>query len=631
VKELLTVVLVDPTLEEEFQEYRSLFEPFELNGELVVCKWNSSGRDVEHALPDLYGKIGFRKDWRVIILAASNVSENRNPFVVLDADDALLRVAQMLGGVPKKIETDVVQSFDELDRLFIRYETSVIEDEQRKKAMHEFGFQIPRPREILLIKRRIVTEDWISDRPKFGVEPSVELKESNFFEQNPYPNACTFIVSEVVGDYFTMRSPEALSFWLTVNTVANTGLPNATLRSGKLYRAMIHVDKSSFQNHFSKLISQIQHVKTELGHRVENLSITISTANATQRYVMPAKDEFSTEVSTSDLLEVSTFSDSMFLKKDAITESKWISHANRILAHIPEVMKNSRRSLDYAVKVTKKNRSVDPGDIVLNEYEKDDLKEQMQDFENKLISPQVTTNPKHFHKRLDVASDRVSDVISTRIPIGRYIGISVGVTLVYLSSFIPIFSEETWQKLTISFSELLGLVVLFLALAGFLSMLIFRKRFRERLYGYNRIVSEFNNNIQSAARRNTTYLLHLSKYQFGLKVLDKIEHHNKMRELYISEASKRQHYMDGIIEKYQQWLSFYELRVIPIMLDRKKEPAIDLDVDNVVEFKQRMIELQGQGINTTRVNVNNIGNTDSISPYPFITHLSIEREVLYDE
>ena len=50
---MYTLIFVDKRTADAMAEYRFLFRPFELAGQVAFCHWNTDGRTAEDAIPEL--------------------------------------------------------------------------------------------------------------------------------------------------------------------------------------------------------------------------------------------------------------------------------------------------------------------------------------------------------------------------------------------------------------------------------------------------------------------------------------------------------------------------------------------------------------------------------------------------
>ena len=115
VAELFTIIFINDRTSRFIEDYRFLFRPFELRGELSFCNWNEAGETAETAVPDLTAHLGGRHEWRAVILNTDvaerddslQLPDSQNPFDYSDADPEtgphmtpipLIRLSQILGG-----------------------------------------------------------------------------------------------------------------------------------------------------------------------------------------------------------------------------------------------------------------------------------------------------------------------------------------------------------------------------------------------------------------------------------------------------------------------------------------------------------------------------------------------------
>ena len=63
-----TVIILSRHASNLLKDFRFLFKPFVENRTISFCDWNESGTDLKTAVPDLYGLIRGKQDWRAVIV-----------------------------------------------------------------------------------------------------------------------------------------------------------------------------------------------------------------------------------------------------------------------------------------------------------------------------------------------------------------------------------------------------------------------------------------------------------------------------------------------------------------------------------------------------------------------------------
>ena len=118
---MMTVIFYKKSSQPFIDRYKSLFQPFIDKGLLEFCFWDENGREPKDAFKQLAKIVHGVREWRALVVLPPEdnpavkkdkrfATKEDNPFdylcnsdpepVVKESDVPLIRMAQMLGGVP---------------------------------------------------------------------------------------------------------------------------------------------------------------------------------------------------------------------------------------------------------------------------------------------------------------------------------------------------------------------------------------------------------------------------------------------------------------------------------------------------------------------------------------------------
>ena len=112
---MYTVIFINDHSARFIEDYRFLFRPFELRGDVSFCNWNEAGETAETAVPELAAHLAGKHEWRAVILNTDIAEpepgvvlpDSQNPFDYSNADAdtgphvtpiPIIRLSQILGG-----------------------------------------------------------------------------------------------------------------------------------------------------------------------------------------------------------------------------------------------------------------------------------------------------------------------------------------------------------------------------------------------------------------------------------------------------------------------------------------------------------------------------------------------------
>ena len=232
---IYSVLIQTQTTMNMFSGYQSVFMDAIQKGQVGLCKWNPSGRDIDTALPDIHQLTDDKKEWRAIIIRSEADAglmdlplDAHNPYDFFpegkereglweESENPLIRLTHMLGGAPaaeKEFESRVIDDGErEPFVIFEPVEEDGAAAEEHRAFLSKYEYDGVAPTSILLVTVRLVhlydeenTEQILHD----------EQGSSMFWKRNRYPGNCRFLVFDYSRQGPVRREGDRFRFWLTI-------------------------------------------------------------------------------------------------------------------------------------------------------------------------------------------------------------------------------------------------------------------------------------------------------------------------------------------------------------------------------------------------------------------------------
>lgn len=273
---------------ESFQRNAFLLDEFRRRGLFEVCDWHPAGMSVRTAVPAIHSMLDGVDDWRAVIVTDLRGSHPSltddphfdNPFDFADSYEVdpvapveesghpLVRLTQMLGGLPSKTRTEAHVE-DVGGRSTVRYEISQVRGSSFFDIERRYNLSLPRPAMVTCVSPRDVDADLYRARTDElraqGEEPTFR---SGFWERNCYPDSARFVVcdrpvpslaastgSEEEELAARMRAYDKAredrywtGFWLAILSLLTADLSPDFLKPYRLYALSIDVDQRQLRS-----------------------------------------------------------------------------------------------------------------------------------------------------------------------------------------------------------------------------------------------------------------------------------------------------------------------------------------------------------------------------------------------
>ena len=670
-----TVIILSKHSSDLLREFRFLFQPFVDSNVISICDWNESGRSLETAVPDLYKQIHGRDPWRAIVLGTQPLYGQRNGFVPdaknpFDFPDAipksripqesqvpLIRLSHMLCGYPTvEVEgfeagyeyTDektgeicqvraselskeelytLSQTYeDQLRSIYIKERPIPGVAEARRALDEKYAFSDVRPQEVYLISTRKHPEDesYIYESWK----SPIEIESSDFGRRNHYPDICRFLCGSITNPENSRYERELMEFWLGVLTVAVNPIPASTLQAYRLFELQAVLSSEELEKllntHLNKLESALSFVQGRLRMKPEN--IFEDGARIVQKQHIQV---VLSEVSGREL-QINTRQ--IGLSRDCPQNELgfWNENVREKTELAERYMKLPCRAVDRAsAQVKARAEDFFHEDYELDRFQVEELKEEMAELEEELLSSDTRTviDRQHFREEIKQLDGQVKKDISMRMRRATVVSSGIIILLCYLLGYVPyIFSSmQIGGKQAVAAFGVSMAATLVAAIGGIVALILLRKRIVESMERFNTLMKSLLLRVNSSGRKFEQYFTTLCTYMKAQSIYKGV---TRQRDAVSERIRKLRTHRQALRTAIQRDEGFVAAFGVKRTADIEKNVTRFFNEDRA----PRKNSLYYYEVDTERTEIPLNTAGDMIrAPYRFVAGLKIERVDLYEE
>lgn len=644
---MYSVVILNSRTSDAFAEYHPLFLEALRNGSIGLCRWNEDGRTIDAALPELRELTDDKEDWRAIIVRfedeepmAGFSSDHRNPFdfdevdsweeTVTESNNPLIRLTQMLGGVPmpeKRFRSRKIIEPDKAPRVVYEPVDDGERDASYRALSRKYEFDGKQPESIILITLRK------GYRPEDNISASWEYHKesysSNFWKNNHYPSICRFLVYDFNVAGPVQRTADEFGFWTAVMLISLNKIDSSTLQAYRLYTVKPLFDKEEMEETFQRTVDRLRLSRKTIRESMKRESIT-------QLSTEPELPDYGYEVNVElDLprrkeSEVNSKGFGMTSRGIASDIASWNNKRRSAEDSLRENVRRAERILDQEAERMKEFSVYDPEEVKpLNVYQREDIIRETRDYYRDIVEIQgeLPTDRITEGDESEEVSERVVDYLRGRVsrkPAITAVCIAAALlVLAQIPAVINIVRYDVGSVLAVLGSVLLGLILILLS--AFIVLFIQRVELSKRVYAYNRLLFNAFNRLTNSARNYSDYLTAIVSHSRGVSYLDIAEGMERGQDDLKVVKLRHIRSIDILLERIREWGTAYHLRLdydAPVSEESYKVNIMDEPSENGL-YTFDMGSIYPVSVNRTGFSIN--------SPFGFITRLEILREELYDD
>ena len=674
---MYTLIFVDKRTADAMAEYRFLFRPFELAGQVAFCHWNADGRTAEDAIPELPMLLRGKKEYRAIIINSDALCsderiprpDDKNPFDYTSVDlergahespIPLIRLTHILAGyepLPKRQFKAMIEYYDEEKRcmmhvapevynalrhesvddedgnvedlgkpIYIEIEPDAAEIEKHRELYERYLSSEARPSEILLMSLRKRRAEDEKEETLGAWQVPIEALSSSFWEKNRYPSCCRFLYANVDLSDAMKAERDLTSFWFSAVLLSTNRIPTAYMQAYRLYTIGVGVDTGVFERQLCEHIALLDKAKEYVAEAMNELPKASLDKNAVIVEPIPIpviieQDDARNVMSKCDATHGANPKDA--LVKDEEKERDAINDGVR----------DPRRAIDRAARSMREQVRLFYGKAYeLDEVQYEQLIRDIEEREKSVLK----MRPKNYHdekKIKEMAEQTKKDYDRNRgelLGSGTKMKVFIAVACVVVLGFAPclrdIIAGYRVADLVWLWASLMTLAVVIITLiGGYWGLNIHEAKEKDLIKNIAENAKESKSANEKTQKEYTDFFSEACTLMYANSVLNGA----KICEDSASQWRRKLYEHAKAIEfarsRDERWLLAYDKRVntddIVAILE-------DFDV-NVEPAANHLYQLKPD-IDGDKIEINRSGETLD-APYRFIGSVEIERVEIFDE
>lgn len=631
-----------------FRDYYPIFMDAIKEGRIGVCQWMEAGTTIETAVPELYSMTNDKENWRAVIVrveddspmqAHPTVPENPYDFIenadadafVKESEVPLVRLTQMLGGVPAPqthFVCEQIQEENKAPRMIYRPVVNQAEEILYKELSEKYHFDGKAPTEIILVSLR-TRQERRAERVRSAWHLHKEIESSSFWKRNGYPSSCRFAFCEMQRQGPVQRTADLFRVWITVMMLATNEVDPSTLQAYHLHKVGVEFDSAvmtqTIQRVAGRTISASRYITKSIQRELEQ---KLSQETILPDYRLEAPVVLKLPQRKEIIVNTAKFKlTSQTVNSDM---NAWREMENSAQSGIGVIATCTERALDQTAERIRKYCAFSESEVFpLDEYQEEDFNRELDQLYDDVfaIRSQIPSEESEdVHRLVELGKD-VKEKLLMRITSRNAMLAAVLVAVFLALACLPALffhGAQGWGSLGL----LLGVVVAgaaVMALAELAVLLVHRTVLRNKVNRFNSCVNEILTRTAENASMFSRYMSGIASYTRGSTFLSLLSRKRFLRDE--AQFYKQNHVaaLGTFLAVLKSWATAFHLNV--------NFEATELDEELLVEAEvpPAMNPLYTFETDAAyEIPVNTSGDT-AISPFDFISKLTIMREELYDD
>lgn len=666
---MFTVLIIPGSSMKSYMPYHSLLASAVYTGRLGVCEWYENAKCIEDAVPDLLKLVENKLNWRAIVVCPEKLEDDIqfkvdtiNPFEyasehgivningeAVDASPALVRLTHLLTGVIPAYKNDIPEMYVEYPdqsaltdesfaddsrlptcRVVIQEKdeetagTDNYNDALRQLWMNSHTINVSEPTEIILVKTRAqLNEDDQLKQLHSAWQNHSELESSEFWKRNLYADQCRFLVFDLDQKGNLQKQNGLFRLWNSVLILIENRLDTDMLKTKRLYHLDCQIDrnelKTVFQNAAGRLNSA--HYALEKSIRIESREHEESEGRIPD-YQVDVNVE--TRPVGFDGIYLQSGRVRLAEKGVQIDIDNWDSYVLKSQDDLKSIAKAVNRDIDKSANHSRYFKEFLTDEVKeISQFTNEDLKDDLQKRFRFILKSQKEL-PKALSEKNDAIAEydeKVKSMILRRMNLSQIhwlIGILV-TALLFMFVCALLSGKNEMNLVYIGVSAAAALLTLY-------GMLLYqRSKLVEMMREYEGIITETYDEIADGATKIASVLSEAVSHIKGASYLRILEQKRNKRNSSFYEKQRKMKAVERFLDALSKWNEAMQVdanmnhmeeslntKAADFINDRNTESLIALDFD-----KWKRIPVNHSGLSV-------------LSPYSFITKLTVERIAVYD-
>lgn len=646
---MLTVIFFQKSSQLFIDRYKTLFQPYIDDGSIDFCFWDENGREPKDAIKELSGIVRGIREWRALIVLPPDDDslKNDNPYLkarddnpfdylcysgtepqVKESDIPLIRLAQMLGGVPL---VNHHYTTDATGKLVIAENRDLLEEYQKiwNELNGKYSLSYDAPKALYLFSARYPKKIIIPSTSDDERRRRHETDSSLFWYRNRYPAMARFLIQDCAAPGNAHFLEDVFGFWMTALTIALNPLATGTLEAYKLYSVKSVISSDEIHQLFSDYYHRLSRIRFAAEKQVIELRKQMQLRRESDtlpdyKYEIPV---WFKDIEENNLLVPSR---SIGLSGDCPQKEEpwWNQITAESMRNLDKVFRNLQIELDRASVLTKLSSELGDSEIAeLDEYQVNEMSEQLNELEKEILT--FNTNavlPKlKYKKDLNAAKRDAARCMRRRMTrkLTAIAGLSgIGIFSVSYLPDVVYQAVVGGNALSMLGMILVGGIIMGIAMIG--ALFDSRSGITSKIFDYNDVMSNILDDIKGASGTFSEYLGKCCTYMRGMNMLQVLNQKTVKSTEGIITMTRHINHLSAKISMIEDWLKDFEMTPKPddgsffrVVFDYEIDPQRN----------------NGYLIDTDSFNPDIPGPNGSVlqAPYPYVVELQIKRIPLFEE
>lgn len=667
---MYTVLIIPSNSMKSFLPYSSLVASAVHEGVLGICEWFENGRSISEAVPDLYKLIEYKQSWRAVVVCSEKLEcdtqfkvDEINPFEYVfedgiadvngepvDISPALVRLTHLLTGQFPGY-TDVIPEMileypeqDEADDVFhagqklpqFRYriqekDEALIQRENRIKDlktnwMSRHAFEAAVPSQIMMIKvRESLSEEAQIKQLDTSWKNYKESESSEFWKRCLYSEGSRFLVFDMDSKGKTQIQNRLFALWSIVLILAENKIDSDMIRPQRLYRIDCQMDKGELKTVFQGAVSRLNraHYTLEKEIRYEQ---RMKEEGVSKTPEFDVKVEVESSPAGFEGIYLKAKKIKLAEKYTQIDINNWSAYVENSQKDLRGILKAVSRDIDQSAGHARYEKEFLSDEVrEISKYTKEDIEDNLNERLHTILKVQKELPALLSAKNnaIELYDKDVRSLIRKRMTKGQVIWICTVITITLLFMFVCSILTPDYEYVAENF------IVIMLA-SGLLALLIMlvyqRYKLIQTMRYYEDIMVDTFDGIHHGSQKIASTLTETVSHIRGASYLRLLE--KKRSELHSAFYRKQRKVktLENFLESISRWNTAMQ---IGIDMERMDERMNEAEINYIDDINiERMITLDSSKWKHVPVNRSGIS---VLSPYSFVSRLTIERIEVYDD
>ncbi len=635
-----------------FKEYMPLFSDLISTGKMGCCRWVESGDTIDTALPGLRELISDKGDWRAIIVQVEGNTESQefkttvnNPYDflinctqqkknerigVFESSIPLVRISQMLGGVPSPELWFEEKWIEEEGKVARRTYISHIDKEDEKKyheLIKKYEFDGRAPSDLIFVTFRGMVPKAIREDINAHLKLQIEEKQADFCRRNRYSPISRFVKYDYIHEGPVILEADYFNFWICVALLVSQTIDASSLQAYRVYNIRSEIQADDLKKIFQKKVELLTTFRAYIQKEIrEEINQRLNEKNPAPNYKLEVPVSSEKYVGTIKGIEKTQYELTPGSINDELND--WEQSREHAELELNNFKLFTERAIDESAELSTSYSSI-PLETVkcIDKFEKRKMEGELSDLFDDIIERQnvISAVTDLVENQPSEIRDSVTHSIINRITRGIVseiiLAILIGSFLSCIPAFVFLFRYHLGGTIAIALAFIA--IMLFTTVVVLIYQFVKKIAIEHNVKRYNKSLQDRAVAISKCKKLLSGFLNAIVSHKRGQRYLVDLD--NKKDQMSEETLSLQSHlvYIEQMVEKIRKWSKSMFLSV-----NFSETPDTDsLENYSYLLYSDKLYTLNDD--EEYSIPLNESGK-DIVSPFVFVKKLSIEREELFE-